>query len=146
MDPRASSLTGFVMGVEGVGKDDEWRMITLNFGRLLQRKCKMAAPPVPSLPQICPLMCVCVCVCVCLCVCVCVCVSVCLSVCLSSLPPLCFAFSTFPSSFSPFLTLSSSSSSSSSSPSHKFLLFPFPQVSLRTIPAGLNMAAPIPVS
>ena len=40
MDPRASSLTAFVMGVEGVGADDEWRMITLNFKRLLQRKCE----------------------------------------------------------------------------------------------------------
>ena len=39
MDPRASSLTAFVMGVEGEGAGDEWRMITLNFKRLLQRKC-----------------------------------------------------------------------------------------------------------
>lgn len=39
MDPRASSLTAFVMGVEGEGVSDEWRMVTLNFGRLLQRKC-----------------------------------------------------------------------------------------------------------
>ena len=40
MDPRASSLTAFVMGVEGNGAGDEWRMITLNFKRLLQRKCE----------------------------------------------------------------------------------------------------------
>ena len=40
MDPRASSLTAFVMGVEGEGVDDEWRMITLNFKSLLQRKCE----------------------------------------------------------------------------------------------------------
>ena len=40
MDPRASSLTAFVMGVEGEGVSDEWRMITLNFKGLLQRKCE----------------------------------------------------------------------------------------------------------
>ena len=39
MDPRAASLTAFVMGVEGDDKNDEWRMITLNFKGLLQRKC-----------------------------------------------------------------------------------------------------------
>ncbi|CAI7994086.1 Sortilin [Geodia barretti] len=39
MDPRASSLTAFMMGVEGNETGDEWRMITLNFKRLLQRKC-----------------------------------------------------------------------------------------------------------
>jgi sortilin len=39
MDPRASSLTAFVMGVEGDDETDEWRMITLNFKSLLQRKC-----------------------------------------------------------------------------------------------------------
>ena len=40
MDPRASSLTAFMMGVEGNETGDEWRMITLNFKRLLQRKCE----------------------------------------------------------------------------------------------------------
>lgn len=39
-DPSAASLLGYVMGVEGTGKDDEWRVITLNFFSLLKRPCK----------------------------------------------------------------------------------------------------------
>ncbi len=40
MDPSAASLFAFVMGVEGEGQDDEWRMITVNFGSLLSRECQ----------------------------------------------------------------------------------------------------------
>lgn len=38
-DPSAASLLGFVMGVEGTGEDDEWRVITLDFLSLLKRPC-----------------------------------------------------------------------------------------------------------
>ena len=44
MDPAAASLYAFVMGVEGTGKEDEWRLITLNFASLLNRKCEWEAP------------------------------------------------------------------------------------------------------
>ncbi len=39
-DPSAASLLGFVMGVEGTGEDDEWRVITLDFLSLLNRPCE----------------------------------------------------------------------------------------------------------
>lgn len=39
-DPSAASLLGYLMGVEGTGDDDEWRVITLNFLSLLKRPCK----------------------------------------------------------------------------------------------------------
>ena len=39
-DPSAASLLGFVMGVEGTGEEDEWRIVTLNFRSLLKRPCK----------------------------------------------------------------------------------------------------------
>lgn len=39
-DPSAASLLGFLMGVEGTGQDDEWRIITLNFKSLLTRRCE----------------------------------------------------------------------------------------------------------
>jgi hypothetical protein len=39
-DPSAASLLGYVMGVEGTGADDEWRVVTLNFLSLLKRSCK----------------------------------------------------------------------------------------------------------
>ena len=38
-DPSAASLYGFLMGVEGTGQDDEWRIITLNFKSLLNTPC-----------------------------------------------------------------------------------------------------------
>ena len=38
-DPSAASLMGYVMGVEGTGEDDEWRVITLDFLSLLTRPC-----------------------------------------------------------------------------------------------------------
>lgn len=40
IDPSAASLFAFVMGVEGVGEDDQWRIIVLNFGSLLRRQCQ----------------------------------------------------------------------------------------------------------
>ena len=39
-DPSAASLLGYVMGVEGTGQDDEWRVVTLNFLSLLKRPCE----------------------------------------------------------------------------------------------------------
>lgn len=39
-DPSAASLLGYVMGVQGTGVDDEWRVVTLNFRSLLRRPCK----------------------------------------------------------------------------------------------------------
>lgn len=39
-DPSAASLLGYVMGVEGTGQDDEWRVVTLNFRSLLKRPCE----------------------------------------------------------------------------------------------------------
>ena len=39
IDPSAGSLFAFVMGVEGTGDDDEWKIIAINFGSLLQRQC-----------------------------------------------------------------------------------------------------------
>lgn len=42
VDPSAGSLYAFVMGVEGTGDKDEWKIIALNFGSLLKRQC---APP-----------------------------------------------------------------------------------------------------
>ncbi len=39
-DPSAASLLGYVMGVEGTGMDDEWRVVTLNFLSLLKRPCE----------------------------------------------------------------------------------------------------------
>lgn len=39
-DPSAASLLGYVMGVEGTGQDDEWRVVTLNFLSLLKRACE----------------------------------------------------------------------------------------------------------
>lgn len=41
MDPNAASRFAFVMGVEGVGSSDTWRMISLNFGTLLRTKCEL---------------------------------------------------------------------------------------------------------
>lgn len=40
IDPSAASLFGFVMGVEGLGSADEWRLVTLNFKSLLQKPCE----------------------------------------------------------------------------------------------------------
>ena len=40
IDPSAASLFGFVMGVEGMGSTDEWRINTVNFQSLLQRPCE----------------------------------------------------------------------------------------------------------
>ncbi len=51
-DPSAASLYGFLMGVEGTGEDDEWRIITLNFKSLLGVSCKnfiTHLAPYPSL-------------------------------------------------------------------------------------------------
>jgi len=42
-DPSAASLYGFLMGVEGAGQDDEWRIITLNFKSLLSGPCETAS-------------------------------------------------------------------------------------------------------
>lgn len=42
MDPSAASRFAFVMGVEGVGSSDTWRMISLNFGTLLRTKCELS--------------------------------------------------------------------------------------------------------
>ena len=39
-DPSAASLFGFLMGVEGTGPKDEWRVITLDFVSLLKTPCK----------------------------------------------------------------------------------------------------------
>ena len=39
-DPSAASLLGYVMGVEGTGEEDEWRVVTLNFLSLLKRPCE----------------------------------------------------------------------------------------------------------
>ncbi|XP_064400259.1 sortilin-like [Halichondria panicea] len=39
IDPSAASLFGFVMGVEGMGSTDEWRINAVNFQSLLQRPC-----------------------------------------------------------------------------------------------------------
>jgi hypothetical protein len=39
IDPSAGSLYAFVMGVEGTGEKDEWKVIALNFGSLLHRQC-----------------------------------------------------------------------------------------------------------
>ena len=50
IDPSAASLYAFVMGVEGTGVSDEWRMITINFKSLLGRKCR----PSPSLLSLSP--------------------------------------------------------------------------------------------
>ena len=41
MDPSAASQFAFVMGVEGVGNSDAWKMISLNFGTLLKTKCEL---------------------------------------------------------------------------------------------------------
>lgn len=40
VDPSAASLYAFVLGVEGLGEEDMWRMVTINFGSLLNSKCK----------------------------------------------------------------------------------------------------------
>lgn len=40
VDPSAASLYAFVLGVEGLGEDDMWRMVTINFGSLLDSKCQ----------------------------------------------------------------------------------------------------------
>ena len=55
MDPSAASLYAFVMGVEGTDADDEWRMITVNFGSLFARacKCRWLHPFRASLCQLC---------------------------------------------------------------------------------------------
>lgn len=42
IDPSAGSLYAFVMGVEGTGDEDEWKVIALNFGSLLTRQCTKA--------------------------------------------------------------------------------------------------------
>ena len=39
VDPSAGSLYAFVMGVEGTGEKDEWKVIALNFRSLLHRQC-----------------------------------------------------------------------------------------------------------
>lgn len=39
MDPSAGSLYAFVMGVEGTGEKDEWKVIAINFRSLLHRQC-----------------------------------------------------------------------------------------------------------
>ena len=39
-DPSAASLLGYIMGVEGTGQQDEWRVVTLNFLSLLKRPCE----------------------------------------------------------------------------------------------------------
>ena len=39
-DPSAASLLGFLMGIEGTGRDDEWRIVTFNFASLLKRTCE----------------------------------------------------------------------------------------------------------
>ena len=42
IDPSAGSLYAFVMGVEGTGVEDEWKVIALNFGSLLTRRCSQS--------------------------------------------------------------------------------------------------------
>lgn len=39
IDPSAGSFYAFVMGVEGTGDNDEWKVIAINFGSLLKRQC-----------------------------------------------------------------------------------------------------------
>lgn len=54
MDPSAASLYAFVLGVEGLGEDDMWRMVTINFGSLLDSKCKERCTPPQPLPTLSP--------------------------------------------------------------------------------------------
>ena len=42
IDPSAGSLFAFVMGVEGTGEEDEWKVIALNLGSLLKRQCALS--------------------------------------------------------------------------------------------------------
>ena len=45
MDPNATSLYAFALGLEGNGEGDAWRLIAINFGSVLTAPCKFQVIP-----------------------------------------------------------------------------------------------------